>query len=706
MTIAIIDSGIDTDSPEFAGRLSASSRDVAGSRGLDNADSDHGTNVAMVAAAARDNVGVLGIAYQSTIAMFRADDPGSCATPASGDDKGGCNFSDGSVAAGINAAVAAGAKVINLSLGGDPPDQQIRNAIATAAVNGVVVVVSAGNDGDSTDPLIDPNQPDPFGAGLRAAGNGNVIIAGSVNASNVISAFSNRAGSEAAWYLAARGERVCCSYKDGTLEVVTQADGSRVNYVFSGTSFSAPQITGAIALLRQAFPNLSAKDSVDILLSSARDAGASGTDAVYGRGILDIAAAFAPRGQTTLAGSSASIPLGDTLGVTSAAMGDATSGSQAVNGVVLDSYQRAYRLNIPAQLQQAQRSPVLARSLLGDSRQIALGTTQASLAFSVDNRGAMSRLAWQGQLRLSSSDAAVSRVLAGRAVARIAPRSTAAFAFAQGADGLVMQLQGRSQPAFLVARNASDNFGFAQAGSASMALRRQAGPWGVTLAAERGSALAPAAVVNPASTFVQTRGAPVDRFAVSIDRDLGTVSASFGANWLHEQRSVVGAQFHRSLGSGGAQSLFLDTGLEWRPGQNWRMGAALRGGLTYPESGGSIAQGSRLLSSAWSFDASRLGVFGPSDSLSLRIAQPLRIEKGGLNLTLPVAWSYVTQTPTLATVPLSLSPHGREIDSELAWRGPWLEGNAAFSLFYRHNPGHTASLPADAGVAASWSRKF
>lgn len=312
VTIGIVDTGIDETSPEFAGRISTASRDVAGSRALTNPDSDHGTNVAMVAAAARDSTGILGIAYDATIAMFRGDTVGTCATAVPSDPKSGCTFSDNSIAAGVNAAVAAGAKVINLSLGGSPPNSTLRAAIANAAANGVVVVVSAGNDGDSTDPAVDPNNPDPLAAGLRAAGNGNVIIAGSVDSTNTISTFSNKAGTEQTWFLAARGERVCCVYENGVLKVVTNPDGSRSAFVFSGTSFSAPQIAGAAALLRQAFPNLTAVQVVDLLLRTASDGGAVGTDGIYGRGILNITQAFAPQGTTSLAGSTVAIPLGDT----------------------------------------------------------------------------------------------------------------------------------------------------------------------------------------------------------------------------------------------------------------------------------------------------------------------------------------------------------------------------------------------------------
>lgn len=113
-----------------------------------------------------------------------------------------------------------------------------------------------------------------------------------------------------------------------------------------------------------------------------------------------------------------------------------------------------------------------------------------------------------------------------------------------------------------------------------------------------------------------------------------------------------------------------------------------------------------MLTSAWSIDATRYGVLGVSDSLSLRLAQPLRVESGGIALTLPVDYSYVTLQPTFATSVLDLTPQGRELDAELNWRSPLWNGAAMISLFYRVDPGHYASLPDDTGLAFSWQRRF
>ena len=126
-----------------------------------------------------------------------------------------------------------------------------------------------------------------------------VIIAGSVGVNdgdgridvNQISTFSNRAGTGAQCYLMALG------YSDRA------PDQTGPQFLWSGTSFSAPTISGAVALMAQAFPNLTGAQIVSILFQSADDLGAAGTDSIYGHGRLNIATAFQPIGTTSLAGS-------------------------------------------------------------------------------------------------------------------------------------------------------------------------------------------------------------------------------------------------------------------------------------------------------------------------------------------------------------------------------------------------------------------
>jgi hypothetical protein len=112
------------------------------------------------------------------------------------------------------------------------------------------------------------------------------------------------------------------------------------------------------------------------------------------------------------------------------------------------------------------------------------------------------------------------------------------------------------------------------------------------------------------------------------------------------------------------------------------------------------------VSQGWSIDLSRDAVFQSGDRLALRVAQPLRVQAGGLAFDLPSAYSYDTLTASGWVQHLSLVPKGREIVTELAWRGSVLGGSGAASLFHRSDPGHNASYRDETGVAATWSMGF
>jgi hypothetical protein len=490
------------------------------------------------------------------------------------------------------------------------------------------------------------------------------------------------------------------------MKIVTNPDGSRSVYVISGTSFATPQVAGAIALLRGAFPNLTAAQSVDLLLRTANDAGAAGTDPIYGRGILNIGAAFAPQGSTALAGSTTAIPLGDSTVVTSAPMGDALRRVPALSAIVLDGYQRAYSVDLAQGLRGAAVQPRLAPALAAQTRNLSTGAGNVAMAFTVDAHDRTRRLAAPEPLRLSPSEAEASRVLAARMIADLAPGTSVALGFAQGSDGLVAQLQGASRPAFMIARAPGEDPGFARSGETSFALRKALGPWGISFGLETGSAFSGAPVEFAASGSARWLRAPTQRMTLAFDRRFGDANATLGFGWLREGQTLLGARLHPGLGGSGADSLMIDATAGWSPASDWHLGAAWRGVATRAHANGTVLSASRLYSSAWSVEALRDNALVGGDSLGLRIAQPLRVESGGLTLNLPVEYSYTALTATYASRTLSLSPDGREIDGELVWRGPLWGGAASASLYYRKDPGHYAALPGDKGLALTWLRKF
>jgi subtilisin family serine protease len=687
-TIAIIDTGIFAAEPELAGRISSSSIGINGnstSEADHNAqpDSLHGTEVAVVAAAANNGSGTVGIAYNATIMAIRADDPGSCASD------GGCKFGD--ISSGMEWAIANGATVINLSLGGGSATAGERAAVLAAAAAGVVIVVAAGNDGPNT-------QADIFARQLVDAGGGNVIIVGSVDRSGVLSNFSNSAGSYSDYYIAALGSNITIDQTAGFY------DDPGV-YQISGTSFAAPQVAGAVALLKQAFPQLTATQLVQRLIDSAQDVGTPGDDSLYGSGILDIHRAFQALGTTSLPNSTMAFRPGDDTGVTSPAMGDAVAGGVSLETFVLDRDKIAFRTDLGTRISSARLSERLNTAVGQQNRFVSLGAGKAALAFTID-ASAEARQHWPRQLMLSREDSEAAKVLAARVAMKLSPNTDVGFAYAESADGLVGQLQGQERPAFLIAQSAAGDDGVFRTTDAAFALRRKLGKWGLTLSADSGQIVSAAPLMMAEDAERRQQKNAVRSFAIAADRQLGPLEGSLGFTWMNEDHTVLGARFHDGFGATGAETAFLDAHAGLRFADDWRLGGAWRQGFTRPNAGGIVTSDSLIVSRAWSIDLQRWGVFGASDSLALRVAQPLRVESGGLALELPVSFSYDTLEAAYATRTLSLSPHGRELMGEIAWRGPFFGGFGSASLFYRRDPGHFASVPDDKGVALRWDTKF
>ena len=177
--VGVIDSGIDLQSAEFGDcsgglgvgtcRILASSSDPSGNGTIDDVGG-HGTAVAFTIAGRRNGAGTHGVAFDASLVIERADQPGSC----DGKDTSTCKFSDSTIALGLDRARQAGARVVNISLGGDSASSALAAAIDRATAAGVIVVISVGIDGGAI--------PYAFtsGATFAAISRCLVFIAGSV----------------------------------------------------------------------------------------------------------------------------------------------------------------------------------------------------------------------------------------------------------------------------------------------------------------------------------------------------------------------------------------------------------------------------------------------------------------------------------------------------------------------------------------------
>lgn len=697
----VIDDGIDTDSPEFTGRISSLSADVAGTRGIEG-EGTHGTNVAQILLGAKNGAGTMGIAFDAGLLVLRADRPGSCATENPANDESGCRFGEDAIAAGLDRAVTAGARVVNISLGGnDPPGTTLRAAVARATAAGIVIVLSAGNEGDTTADGNDPDNPELFAQGMRDAGGALVVIAGSVDGTSRISAFSNRAGRYAGSYLSALGEEVCCAYKDGAIETE-----NGFFFVLNGTSFSAPQVSGAVALLAQAFPNLSGEQIVQLLYQSARDAGAAGDDAIYGQGILDIARAFQPIGVTTLAGTSTAVPLGGALGALGGPMGDAGAAGQGTTvGLVTDGFGRAFAVDFGRSLLQRRPDFKLSGALGGLIRQqsaasgaLALSLVTTRAAGGLDDSDALAGLSYD--------DARRARTIAASMIARLDADTRIGFAAGRGIGGLLAGERGDAGHAMLVGDAAQDSIGFPASPGVGALVRRSVAPGqAISFSAESGTVSGSRWQDDPLRRYRDERAARYQRFGAAWDGRFGRVQAMLGAGWLRESDSLLGARLGPVFGAGGATSLVGDARVAADLGDSWSFAAAWRQMWTRPDRGGLIAGGA-LRSNAFSFDVARANLFRFGDQAALRVAQPLRIARGGVDLMLPVTYDYATRNAGFDRRTYDLAPAGRELVVEASYALALFGGDLTLNTWWRHDPGHLAAMSDDRGAAFRFSLGF
>lgn len=224
VVIAIVDTGIDLDHPEFAGRL------VPGYDWVDDDDSPndengHGTHVAGSAAAiGNNNLGVVGMAPEAKIMPLKV---------LGGDGSG----SGEDVAAAIVWAADHGADVINLSLGGSSDllgrlfnkIDSSNDAISHATDKGAVVIAAAGND-DTYLTAYNPETP--------------VLVVNATNELGEAARFSNFGDPRA---VAATGARIVSTAP--TYPTMIWPDGTDGYGVLDGTSMASPHVAGIAALL-------------------------------------------------------------------------------------------------------------------------------------------------------------------------------------------------------------------------------------------------------------------------------------------------------------------------------------------------------------------------------------------------------------------------------------------------------------------------
>ena len=241
----------------------------------------HGSSVASLLIAPHDGKGMQGIAPNARVVAYNPFD-----------DSGTASWAD--VRSGIKALRGANASVINISLGvkGSTLNAEWANVFkspeVSSAIANTVFVIAAGNDGSRQTQNVN----------WQFLQNPALIVVGSIDPSENISSFSNTPGSACllSFGFCGTGKKLADRFIVAPGEALLVSDGRGGTTRVSGTSFAAPLVSGAITLLHDRWPWLAQhpETSAQIILSTARDLGAPGTDEVYGRGALDVEASQSP----------------------------------------------------------------------------------------------------------------------------------------------------------------------------------------------------------------------------------------------------------------------------------------------------------------------------------------------------------------------------------------------------------------------------
>jgi type VII secretion-associated serine protease mycosin len=250
VTVAVVDTGIDLNHPEFQGKL-VDGHNIIEDTNNPQDDNGHGTHVAGVIAAKTNNAtGIAGMNWKCKLMPVKAI----------GSDGSGTAFD---IAQGIYWATDHGADVINLSVGNYTSSAALQEACRYAYDRNVVLVAATGND--ATD---QPGYPAAYK---------EVLGVSAVDHNSQRADFSNF------------GDYV---------DVVAPGVDIASTYIYSdyaalsGTSMACPHVAALASLIRSVHPKMKNTQVMDLIRKTATDLGQPGKDQLFGYGMINVNAAL------------------------------------------------------------------------------------------------------------------------------------------------------------------------------------------------------------------------------------------------------------------------------------------------------------------------------------------------------------------------------------------------------------------------------
>ncbi len=723
VTIAVLDDGIDEDHPDLAPNLIASIIFPEGATGV---DSRHGTAVAGIAVGARNGSGTQGVAFNAGLLAYQIGDQDP--------DNPNANIIDpAAVVQSIDDAIARGADIMNMSFGRgktgplllsdgtrvDPfiPEeiaQQVadrRAAFIRATDAGKLLVVSAGNDGDELDLVAELRGIDddnvPVGSVVTEIGpNLPAIAAADPDAANgVIAVMAVDQNNRRAFFSnSCLGAEERCMAAPGVGFLGAQPGGG-TGRIGSGTSYAAPLVAGAAAVVQAAFPGVSSQEAGNRLLSTATDLGAPGTDSVFGRGLLNLDNALTPQGNLTVPTSTsvdgAKVALsGSSLSLNSALSLNGAGAELLGEVVTLDDDNFPFGIDLGRSAVVQSRTTGLDAFIGSDLRRTAsIVTDTGGLSLSVAGDDEVDD-PYRAEFAASETSLKEEAPL---------PRMQMQSELAEGLD-MFLAFNGSSNAETGLVQTLAGTGDFFQPTAFLAPFDQLSGE--LTGGGTRVSLGDDLDLTVSAFTSTEddaARQVVMQKIELGY-RTVGDIELRLGYGFMKEDGGFLGSEATGAFGSNSeASSQYLDISLLAPISDKIDLFGAYSQGHTDSSAGASslLSDYSTIRSEAFGVGLVMSDVAEEGDGLSLIVGQPLRVNKGSADVTVPVGR---TEDGTILqrSGRLDLSPEGREIAIEAVYNVALDDESQSLSAgsFVRLNPDHDPNASPDIGVGISYKLTF
>lgn len=255
--VAVLDTGIDTEHPDLKVAGGVCTAAVCASKVPYDDNFGHGTHVAGIIAAQKNDSGIIGIAPNVQLYAIKAmNNRGSGSTA--------------QITKGVEWAIQNKIDILNLSISISVNDRPLELMLQEAYKQGMIIISAAGNEGGS-------GQMDTM---TYPAKYSSVIAVGAVN-----NDFSREENSSIgpSMEFAAPGTEIFSTYPKELDEWDNKIDGYRN---LTGTSMAAPHVAGVFAIYKEQYPGLTNVKLREMAQATAKDLGTPGRDNVYGFGAI------------------------------------------------------------------------------------------------------------------------------------------------------------------------------------------------------------------------------------------------------------------------------------------------------------------------------------------------------------------------------------------------------------------------------------